>query len=143
MLHEGESFTHRFDCNTVGSVPAASGYGSKTLTHFAAYVLDSSKDHASALSSLHEKIHTQSGDNNLWELLETQVGYPRSPLFTGSTVSVMPEHKHSVIKTTCFTGNNLQLGKEGVLQRQNPFQGVGKILPFTISNPRKRNKLTL
>ena len=25
LLYEGESFTHRFDCNSVGPVPVASG----------------------------------------------------------------------------------------------------------------------
>ena len=74
LFDEGESVTHRFDCNTVGPVPVASGYGSRTLTHSAVHVLDSSKDHASAFSSQCEKIHTQHGDNDLWELS-----------FTGST----------------------------------------------------------
>ena len=49
LLYEGESFTHRFDCNTVGPVPVASGYGSRTLTHSTVYMLDSSKDNASSL----------------------------------------------------------------------------------------------
>ena len=35
LSEEGESATHRFDCNTVGPVPVASGYGSRTLTHSA------------------------------------------------------------------------------------------------------------
>ena len=48
-LREGESVTHRFDCNTVGPVPVASGYGSRTLTHSAVHVLQSSKDNASSL----------------------------------------------------------------------------------------------
>ena len=56
LLYEGESVTHRFDCNTVGPVPVVSGYGFRTLTHSAVHVLDSSKDNASALSSGHEKI---------------------------------------------------------------------------------------
>ena len=100
MLDEGESVTHRFDCNTLGPVPVASGYGSRTLTHSAVHVLDTSKDHASALSSLYEKIHTQNDDNGLWELSETEVGYFKIPPFTGS---------------------NLRLVKDGVLQRQNPI----------------------
>ena len=37
LLYEGESFTHRFDCNTVGPVPVASDYGSRTLTHSAVH----------------------------------------------------------------------------------------------------------
>ena len=55
---EGESVTDRFDCNTVGPVPVASGYGSRTLTHSAAHALVDNKENASALSSLNEKIHT-------------------------------------------------------------------------------------
>ena len=47
-LNEGESVTHRFDCNTVDPVLVASVYGSRTLTHSAAHVLDNSKDHASS-----------------------------------------------------------------------------------------------
>ena len=76
MLDEGASINHRFDCNTVGPVPVASGCGLRTLTHTAVRVLDSSKDNAYALSSLHEKIHTQNGDNDLWELSETGIGDP-------------------------------------------------------------------
>ena len=71
LLYKGESFTHRFDCNTVGPVPVASGYGSRTLSHSAAYVLEGSTDKTSALSSEHEKIHTQNEDNALRELSET------------------------------------------------------------------------
>ena len=46
---QGESVTHQFDCNTVGPVPVASGYGSSMLTHSAAYVLRDSNTHASSL----------------------------------------------------------------------------------------------
>ena len=46
--------------------------------------LESSKDHASAPSLLHEKIDTHDVDNDLRELLETQVGVPKIPSFTGS-----------------------------------------------------------
>ena len=49
LVGEEESVTHRFDCNTVGPIPVASGYGSRTLTYSAAYVLEGSKDHASSL----------------------------------------------------------------------------------------------
>ena len=80
LYEEEESVTHRFDCNTVGPVPAASGYGSRTLTRSAVHVLDSSKDKASALSSKHEKIHTQFVNDDLRESLETGIGDPkRSP----------------------------------------------------------------
>ena len=91
MLHEGESFTHRFDCNTVGSVPAASGYGSRTLTHSEVHMLDCSKDNASEISFLHEKTHTQNVDNDLRELSETEVGYPKVPPFTGSNLHLAKE----------------------------------------------------
>ena len=77
MLFKGESVTHRFDCNTVGPVPVASGYGSRTLTHSAAYVLEGSTHHTSAPSSKYEKIHTQNGDNDLRELSETRIGDPK------------------------------------------------------------------
>ena len=107
MLYEGESVIHRFDCNAVGPVPVASVYGSRTLTHSAVHTLDNSKDHASALSSLHEKIHTQDSDNELWELSETEFGYLKNPLFTGSTVSVMPKEETTGTKSACFTLQNL------------------------------------
>ena len=48
---ERESVTHRFDCNTVGPVPVASGYGSSMLTHSAAYVRRDVNTHASSLQS--------------------------------------------------------------------------------------------
>ena len=44
-LAECESVTYRVDCNSVGPVPVASGYGSRTLTYSAAHMLKSSKDH--------------------------------------------------------------------------------------------------
>ena len=44
LLYEGESFTHRFDSNTVGPVPVASGDGSRTLTHCAAHVPESGQE---------------------------------------------------------------------------------------------------
>ena len=94
LLDEGESVTHRFDCNTVGPVPAASGYGSRTLTHSAVHMLDSSKDHASALSSLYEKIHTQNDDNGLRELSEAEVGYFKIPSFTGSHLRLEKKERY-------------------------------------------------
>ena len=69
--------TDRFDCNTVGPVPVASGYGSRTLTHSAAHALVDNKENASALSSLYEKIDIQNDDNGLGELLETGIGDPK------------------------------------------------------------------
>ena len=48
VLDKGES-TLRFDCNTLGPVPVASGYGSRTLTQSAAHVLNESKENASSL----------------------------------------------------------------------------------------------
>ena len=68
MLKEGESVAHRFDCNTVGPVPVASGYGSRTLTHSAAYVLEGGTHYTSSPSSKYEEVHTQNGDNDLREL---------------------------------------------------------------------------
>ena len=79
MLEEGESVTHRFDCNTVGPVPVASGYGSRTLTQSAAHVLNGSKENASVSSLSNEKRLVQSGDNDLRELSETKVGVPMTP----------------------------------------------------------------
>ena len=38
----------KIDCNTVGPVPTASGYGSKTLIRSVEHVPDSSTDNASA-----------------------------------------------------------------------------------------------
>ena len=130
LLGKGES-THRFDCNTVGPVPVASGYGSRTLTHSAAHMLKSSKENASALSSLDEKSYVQMVDNDLRELSETQIGVPKasdkvdnttsgvlrdqmveskkngampkSSHFTGSTTPVLPETNNSSVKNTYFT----------------------------------------
>ena len=102
------------------------------FTHSAAHVLDNSKDHSSALSSWHEKIYTQYSDNDLRELSETQVGYPKSCHFTGSTVSVMPEDKRSVMNLTCSTGSNLHLEKEGALQRRKLFNRMPKFSTFTL-----------
>ena len=75
LLDKGES-THRFDCNTVGPVPVASGYGSRTLTQSAAHLLKESKENASALSFENEKRLVQS-DNGLWALSETEVKDPK------------------------------------------------------------------
>ena len=79
------------DCNTVGPVLTASGYGSRTLTHSAAYMLESSKDHASALS--YEKI-TPIIDR----ILPTD-----STNFTGSTTPVLPRDKNSSENSAYFT----------------------------------------
>ena len=64
--------THR-----IADVQATSGYGSRTLTHSAVHVLKSSKENASALSSLDEKSYVQMRDNDLRELSETQIGDPK------------------------------------------------------------------
>ena len=119
MLDKGES-THRFDCNTVGPIPVASGYGSRTLTQSAAHMLKNSKENASALSLANEKSYVQMGDNDLRELSETQIGVP-----------VTPEHERSVVQTTCFTGSNLQSVEDGLLKRQNLNGGVAKITSLT------------
>ena len=79
LFNERESVTHRFDCNTVGPVPVVSGYGSRTLTHSAAYVLEGNTYNTSSLSSKCEKRHIQNGDNDLRELSETKVGVPTTP----------------------------------------------------------------
>ena len=73
------------------------------------------------------------------KLSKIQVGVPKTSHFTGSTVSVIPEDKRSVINLTCFTGQvrrqiiatYLQPAAEGELQRQNPSEGVAKIPSFT------------
>ena len=73
VLDEEESLTYQIDCNTVGPVPTASGYGYGTLTHSAAHVLDNSKE-----------IHTQKVDDNFRESSENKVGVPETTYFTGS-----------------------------------------------------------
>ena len=76
----GRIFIHPFDCNTVGPVPVVSVYGSRTLTHSAAYVLEGGTHYTSSPSSKYEEVHTQNGDNDLRELSKTNVGDPkRSP----------------------------------------------------------------
>ena len=72
LLYEGESFTHRFDCNTVGPVPVASGYGSRTLTHSAVHVLDSSKDQASSPQC--EAISPKTNETPVVEPIDSGIG---------------------------------------------------------------------
>ena len=57
------------------------------LLIFSAYVLRDDNTRVSALSSLYEKIHTQSVDNDLRELSETKVGDPKrfSDVHSGPT----------------------------------------------------------
>ena len=92
LFDKEESATHWLDCNTVGPVPVASGYGSRTLTKSAAHALQSSTNIASALSSSYEKIHAQIVDNDLRELSETKAEVPETP-----------ELERSVMNLTCFT----------------------------------------
>ena len=80
-------------------------YGSRTLTHSAAYVLDHSNDPA--------------------------IGYPETNSQVGDTTSKVLENEVSVIKMASFTGSHLHLDKEGVLQRRSPFEGVAKNTNFT------------
>ena len=116
-LNKGES-THRFDCNTVGPVPAASGYGSRTLTQSAAHVLNGSKENASALSSLNEKRHVKSGDSCLRGLSEIEVGVPRSSKNSSNPQSVkdgaLKRQKafNSMPESSCFTGNTASVVPE-------------------------------
>ena len=120
MLYEGESVTHRFDCNTVGPAPLASGYGSRTLTHSVAYVLEGSKHNASALSSMSEKIHIHNGENDLRGLSKTQVGVPE----TSDNANGMPNG-------SCFTGS-------GPTQRSDANVCGTQILHFTKAYPGHR-----
>ena len=99
MLSKGES-TYRFDCNTVGPVPVASGYGSSTLTQSAAHALFSSEENVSSLQ----------GEARSSKVCETPVMESRDsgiPItsFTGSTTSVLPQTNNNSVKTTCFTGS--------------------------------------
>ena len=110
-LNKGES-TYRFDCNTVGPVPVASGYGSRTLIQSAAHVPNGSKENASALSLLNEKRLVQNDDNDLRELSETRVGVPKaSDVMGDATSEVLRDNSGptrgsyaEIIgpKTTCF-----------------------------------------
>ena len=128
MLKEGESVTHRFDCNTVGPVPVASGYGSRTLTHSAAYVLEGSTHNTSSPSPQYEgssprtdrapvvestgsgiQITTFTGSTVSVIPRDQMVeandfgAMPKSSHLTGSTTSVLPETKNSSVKSTYFT----------------------------------------
>ena len=97
--------THRSDCNTVGPVLVASGYGSSMLTHSAAYVLRDSNTHASSLQRC-----------------------ASSPIRDRAPVA---ESIDNGTRITTFTGSDPYLAKEGVLQRRNPIEGVTKITSFT------------
>ena len=72
LFNERESVTHRFDCNTVGPVPVASGYGSRTLTHSAVHVLESSKDHASSPHC--EAISPKTNETPVVEPIDSGIG---------------------------------------------------------------------
>ena len=84
MLTEEES-VHRFDCNTVGPVPVASGYGSRTLTQSAAHMLFGSKENASSLQN-----EARSLEVSGIPVLESRDRGTKMTSFIGSTVSVMP-----------------------------------------------------
>ena len=75
-LHErGVGVKPQGDCNTVGPIYTASGYGSGTLSHSAVRVLDKSKYHASAYTTLStEEIHTQNVDSDFKELSDPTSG---------------------------------------------------------------------
>ena len=145
VLDQEES-VHQSDCNTVGPVPVASGYGPGTLTQSAAHVLIGSKENASASSLLNEK-RTVQIDNDLWPLSETKVGVPmtsenvdnttlgvlrdrttglKTCCLTGSTTPVLPQTKNEEVKSTSFTGSGPTRGSDANLcGTQNPH--------FTIS----------
>ena len=131
LLKEGDSVTHRFDCNTVGPVPVASGYGSRTLTHSAAYVLEGSKHNASALSSKHEKIHTQFVDSDVKELSKTRIGDSERFSNVNSGPTRGSYAVEGVSKIPLFTGSHLRLEKDRVLQRQKAFNSMPKLSCFT------------
>ena len=106
-LSKGES-TYRFDCNTVGPVPVASGYDPRTLTQSAAHVLISSKENIPSLQ-----------------------GEARLPKVSGIPV-VEPRDRGTNV--TSFTGSNLQSVKDGVLKRQKAFNSMPKTSCFTLGN---------
>ena len=95
MLDEEESVTYQIDCNTVGPVLTTSGYGSRTLTHSAAHVLDNSKEPDIGYPEVNSVVdNTTSG-------VFKDVAKPCH--FTGSTVSVMPEDKSRGTILSSFT----------------------------------------
>ena len=113
-LKERESITHRFDCNTVGPIPVASGYGSRTLTYSAAHVQDictrvnipkgMSAQNLSANQTIsHEKIHTHPVDNDRQELSQCQTKGKRFTHYTGNADFTLPETNKQYPKNDFFT----------------------------------------
>ena len=105
MSEEGESVTHRFDCSTVGPVPVASGYGSRTLTNTAAHTLQSNEDNDLRKLSETKVEVPETSDVNSGptrgsdaETIGTKLSY-----FTGSTVPVMPKSKSRGTQIIPFT----------------------------------------
>ena len=101
-LEEEKYVNHRIDCNTVGPVHMASGFGSRTLTHSAVHMLDSSKDHASASSSLYGTIHTQFINSDFKELSKTKVEDPKRSSEIDPLVGRL-DAQPTGTKATCFT----------------------------------------
>ena len=98
------------DCNTVGPVSKASGYKTRTLTHFAPHVLDVSKYHASAHRTSIKEIHIQNVDSDFKELSDHNIGHPKTNSI-GITASVTLEGKNSGTFLTTLTGSNLHLDR--------------------------------
>ena len=108
---ERESVTHRIDCNTVGPVLVASGYGSSMLTHSAAYML---------------RDNDQNGDNGLRELSETQVGVPETSDCVDNINLGVLRDPTTGLQTTCCTSSEPTRGFYAT-------EGVAKITHFTDS----------
>ena len=100
MLYEEESTIHRFDCNNVGPVPVASGYGTRTLTQSAMHMLDHSNDPAIGYPESNYRI-----GNTTLGVLENKVSVIKMTCFTGSTDSVMPEEEITGTILSSFTGS--------------------------------------
>ena len=120
----------------------ASGYGSRTLTQSAAHTLFSSKENASALSLSNEKRYVQAEGNDLRELSEAKVGVPTTSENVGNTISgVLRDNSGPTrgsyavrcgTKILHFTGSNLHLEEEGVLQRPKAFKRMPQTTSFTL-----------
>ena len=129
LLYGGKSLIRRYDCNTVGPVPVASGYGSRMLTQSAAHVLLSSKENASAISLSSEKRLVKS-DNDFWALPETKVGVPKTPE-NNSGPTRGSDANLCGTQILHFTGSSLQSVEDGALKRQKAFNSMPKTSCFT------------
>ena len=81
----GTQTSVQIDCNTVGPVPTALGYVSRTLIHSNAHVPDSSTDHASAHPISPEEIHTHFEGNAFLTTTDTVKLSHRPPILLVAT----------------------------------------------------------